>query len=55
MPNVKKKDGSVKKFPYTAEGERAAKAYAKATGGEYMAHKDTKKPDKTKGKGYGKR
>jgi hypothetical protein len=39
MPKVKMKDGTMKEFPYTKEGERAAAAYAKAKGGQFIPMK----------------
>lgn len=45
MPKVVGKNGSVKKFPYTPKGEKAAAKDAKKTGGKMEV-------DKSKMKGY---
>lgn len=34
MPRVVTKKGKVKKFPYTPNGKKAAKSFAKKTGGK---------------------
>ena len=47
MPKVGKK-----KFPYTAEGKRAAAAYAKATNQQVEEDRKPKSKSKTKKGGY---
>lgn len=39
MPTVVLSDGKTKKFPYTREGIRRARQYAKNTGGKYVSDK----------------